>query len=352
MWRRRAVGSIAIAATLVAGHSVAAAGAPLAVVAVPDVPAVPQPPQVNVPSAPTPSVPSPAPSAPTVPSVPTAPGVPSVAPGAGPGAVPGSPAGGSSSGSAGAGGGGGAGPAKSPGGSSGTGPNGDGPVSDRAGRARARGARGTRAGRGGALGDPTARPGTRARSQYEREMRRTVHALRGCLGSLPALEARVLSLRAGLAGQPLSRRATARRVELSTRSTARAERRGLRTLQGSCGRGRLGVALVDAGGGRPLTSHAAGFVQRMVGAARRGETQSLQGLIGAAFGVKGIRADSDPGDSRDRGPLWAAKLPADISGGDGGGLPMSFVLFGLTGLALIAWSLWPRKATGRAADGP
>lgn len=221
----------------------AAAGSAAQVPSLPGAPSLPSAP--SLPGAPalpgTPSLPS-APSLPQAPSAPSLPGssvptpqVPGAGgspgsggglPGAGGGRLPGGGLpGGASSGAA---GGGGAG-------SGARGAQADGPASEAEERAARKQA---------------ARKRAAAGRRWTRELRRSMPALGGCLGFATPFQRRVLILRSGLGpGPPLTRRATARRLERSSRSVARAEHAGLRRLRSArrtsgCGSGALAGARV------------------------------------------------------------------------------------------------------------
>ncbi len=91
------------------------------------------------------------------------------------------------------------------------------------------------------------------RERRERRLRRVVSRFAGCLGAVAPGQRRVLVLRSGAgAGEPLSRRAVALRLDTTVRQVARTERRGLERLRavasaGGCGGGEAG-AIVAAGG--------------------------------------------------------------------------------------------------------
>jgi hypothetical protein len=92
-----------------------------------------------------------------------------------------------------------------------------------------------------------------------------VRRLSACLDGLPALERRVLVLRAGLGPRrPRSRARVARALDLTTRRVARVERRGLRRLRGlarsGCG-GRAPASSVPAAGD---TASAPGFSRALL----------------------------------------------------------------------------------------
>jgi Sigma-70, region 4 len=87
----------------------------------------------------------------------------------------------------------------------------------------------TRSTRADPRGDGEVPPAIRRR---ERRLRDVVRSLGGCLGALPALETRVLTLRAGGPGRPpLSRRQVARRLDVGRQRVAAVERRGLDRLR-------------------------------------------------------------------------------------------------------------------------
>ncbi len=64
-----------------------------------------------------------------------------------------------------------------------------------------------------------------------KELRLVLQQLEGCLSALPAADRRVISLRAGLAGAPLSRAQVGQRVGMSPKGVRRTERRALNRLQ-------------------------------------------------------------------------------------------------------------------------
>jgi sigma-70-like protein len=216
----------------------------------PSLPVAPTPPSLP----PAPSLPSvPVPSAPSTPSAPV-PGVPTVQQ---PrqttdtlGSVPGSEGGGSS-------------------------PRVD-PRSTRSGRRadyperRPDGQSPASEARSGTPGTPTSRARRRRgarrgrqRSEAAPRFQRAVKKLQGCLYATSGLERRVLSLRAGLRGDPLSRRVVAERLGLSVGRVRRLERRGLRRLR----------AADRSDGCRSATSLALGEeegAQMMVAAAQAG----------------------------------------------------------------------------------
>jgi len=72
----------------------------------------------------------------------------------------------------------------------------------------------------------------RQRREHNRKLRRDVDAYAGCLGSLPGLEGRLLSIRAGLGDRaPASRAKAARRLGISRHRERVLERRGLHRLR-------------------------------------------------------------------------------------------------------------------------
>jgi hypothetical protein len=85
------------------------------------------------------------------------------------------------------------------------------------------------------------RSAPRATRRRDRRLRRVVQRLSGCLGALPSIETRVLTLRAGGQARPsLSRRQVARRLDVGVHRVAAVERRGLDRLRDQARRGGCG----------------------------------------------------------------------------------------------------------------
>ena len=166
---------------------------------------------------------------------------------------------------------------------------------------------------------------------------------RACLDSLGPTTRRLLGLRAGLDGAPLSRGETASRLGISSRREARLERNGLRTLQVTCG------------GGGGSTRSAPPRVVRLANAAPALQPASflpassapqLEPAVQLAKprgrnGVGGTSSTSTPpsGGSAGGGPLSAAATSAPLdSTGPGPGLAilMAACLATLAGLLLFA----------------
>src|SRR5436305_8252642 len=207
---------------------------------------LPSAPEVSVP---TPSVPS-APSAPSAPSVPqvstphvstpqvSTPSAPSVS-------APRLPSGTSASGGGGSSAGGG-----------GSGPSGGGSTGSSAAGGGSSSGRGSAAARRAAASPQQNRRMQLHRATRDRQLRTEVTRLRGCLGAVPGIGRRVLTLRAGLSGPAKSRAATASALGIPVSREARIERGALRTLQaaaaGGCGGGGItSTSGTATAGGRP-----------------------------------------------------------------------------------------------------
>ena len=92
------------------------------------------------------------------------------------------------------------------------------------------------AGSGGGFGGPGTTGGGRSLSSMlagagAKELRSVLEQLEGCLPALAAVDRRVISLRAGLAGSPLTRAQVGRQLGLSRTAVRNSERRALNRLQ-------------------------------------------------------------------------------------------------------------------------
>src|SRR5262249_59473892 len=85
---------------------------------------------------------------------------------------------------------------------------------------------------GGPSGGPAAAPGAAGARQRDRDLRRAVVLLQGCLGRVPRSERRVVTLRAGVGiGHTRSRADVARITGLRRARVTSLEHRGLRRLR-------------------------------------------------------------------------------------------------------------------------
>jgi hypothetical protein len=310
----------------IAWVALACAQPAMADLGLPSAPSLPPVPTVTPPTALDPVVdavptvaPLPPPPVPQLPdtSLPQAPGVPDVTGGSnlpstptrapstsqGGGGAPGSP---SSSGRPGSASAGGAGGSAADGGSGGAGGGGAGAPTQAGSGAPASGGRVS----GGAA---SARRTAVRQARRERRLRRTVHGLQSCLGSLDESPRRVLVLRAGIgAVAPQSRSRVARRLDISARRVARLERRGVRELRGLAAAGRCG------GAGSPGGEAEA---RRAVADAAPAATflQGLRVLLGAGPWADRIEVDAErlsyrqrpedaTGATRDRGLLASPRV--------------------------------------------
>ncbi|MGI8440692.1 MAG: hypothetical protein ACR2NV_10970 [Thermoleophilaceae bacterium] len=249
-------------------------------------------PEVAVPEVSTPVLPAPAPKVPSAPKTPSVGGL-----GSSGGSGSGGGGGGGSSGSSRGGGGGGQAGApagrSSPsagggerGSRSGRGERGRG---GRSGGSDPRGGAGRASGiRGPAAGSP------RGSSRRPESLRAEIDRLRGCLPSLPGIEQRALTLRAGtMAGPPLSWRAVGARIGTGAQEARRIGQRGLAKLRGATSAGACGAPAAAAGEGtifRPGYAGAFGTV---------------------APGPGGLRTRPDIGTRRSAGPR-EGKAPSDL----------------------------------------
>lgn len=301
---------------------------PSASVPVPQVPHVQTPsvPSVRTPSVQTPSVPHV--GAPSVPSVRT-PSVPSAS-------VPSTPATGGSSSTAST------------------------PTAGAAGgsSSSSAGAHGASASKSSNGQTPKQRARARKRSRaHDRRLRREVRAMQGCLPALPETQRHVLSLRAGLDGDPRSRAETARELGLTRAEERSAERRGLRGLRGACGAQSAGftggagttpVSFVDAG----AQTTPALEPQTLLAAAGPGKPLKSQDELQGQHDVKGVVASGGDGSGGSAGgqptnpvessiPLAAATTSSTESGV---WIAIAAALLLMTAVAVLA----TRRLGGRA----
>ena len=140
-----------------------------------------------------------------------------------------------------------------------------------------------------------------------KELRAVLAQLEGCLPALPAGERRVLSMRAGLNGAPLSRGQVAQRLGVSRNAVRTTERRALNRLQLAAANTGCAVAVVGpfdpAGIGNlaPQLVHAGAVA---VSGAGSGDFAPARGIVG-----------------RSASPLF------DLGGGSGGGPAWAIILF-------------------------
>jgi hypothetical protein len=187
--------------------------------------------------------------------------------------------------------------------------------------------------------------------RYEHRLRERVHHRRGCLDALGSTTRRLLGLRAGLHGRPLSRGQAASRLGISTRRAARLERAGLRTLRVACG------ASVAAAPPRVTrltrsapTLEPASFLVPASSAPQLRPAVELTKPRGT-HGVKGVTATARPPSEAAGGGAPVSVAAALESGGAGPGLALilAICLATLAGLVLIALR---RSVAGRQQPEP
>src|SRR5204863_9321647 len=164
------------------------------------------------------------------------------------------------------------------------------------------------------------RGGTPAQRRHDqRQLRRSVTRLSGCLDNLTTVQRRVLVLRSGFGrARPHSRRAVARMLDLRVRRVGHIERHGLRearTLSRAGGCGGSGGSAV-AGGGTVLAAGgggSSGGIDSSSGAVARapGDPGSPDRDTGATTGSSSLGSGDVRGESE-------SKLPPPLGGGGGG----------------------------------
>lgn len=142
-----------------------------------------------------------------------------------------------------------------------------------------------------------------------KELRSVLEQLEGCLPALPAADRRLISMRAGLDGAPLSRSQAGRRLGLSPRAVRRTERRALNRLQFAAANTGCAASVVG-----PFDPAGIGNVSPQLviaGAVPVGSGAGFTGDFAQARGIVGQSAS----------PLFA------LAGGGGGGPAWAIVLF-------------------------
>ncbi|HEY0630975.1 MAG TPA: hypothetical protein VGC98_02885 [Thermoleophilaceae bacterium] len=203
-----------------------------------------------------------------------------------------------------------------------------------------------------------ARKASRAqRRRYEHRLRSRVRSQRGCLDSLGRTTRRLLGLRAGLGGRPLSRGEAASRLGISGRRAARLERTGLRTLRVACGADGGGAAQSAPPRVVRLTRSApalqpASFLPA-ASAPRLQPAVDLQRAPRGRQSVAGTSSSSTPpsGGGAGNGPVSAAATSAPFDGGSGPGLAIILAICFAT-LAVLVLVALRRGVTGRASVEP
>ncbi len=161
----------------------------------------------------------------------------------------------------------------------------------------------------GAGGGPGSLSAMLAAGVSSKQLRAALEQFEGCLPALPLLDRRVLSMRAGAGGAPLSRSQVAARLGLSRGAVRAAERRGLTRLVVTAEQTGCATTVVgpfDPAGIGPLTAQIAiaGAVPVNGPGARAG------GDFGATRGIQ-ARSSSpliDLGGAPEGGPAWAIVL--------------------------------------------
>jgi hypothetical protein len=163
--------------------------------------------------------------------------------------------------------------------------------------------------------------------KHERRLRRDVARYRGCLGSLPEGQRRVLELRGGTDGPPQSRRETAEQLNISTRETAKREHRGLRGLR-ACGSSGSGSA---SGGGGSAASLAANGAPELQPAVMLAGAPALRKTADLREGDQGVLGESASGGSSSGGDTrrqYASIVPGTSLqpvAGDAGSAPLIWI---------------------------
>jgi hypothetical protein len=143
----------------------------------------------------------------------------------------------------------------------------------------------------------------------EYRLRVEVRKLSGCMGALPTLGRRVLTLRAGLGGRtPRSRSRVARRLDISRARVTRIERRSLKRLRSAnastgCGSGGSSRGAVAVGRGPASGSPFTPFAQLHSAAPARGAV-----LGASAHSSGGERRATVPTKLRSTGARLASTL--------------------------------------------
>jgi hypothetical protein len=184
-----------------------------------------------------------------------------------------------------------------------------------------------------------------------------VRSQRGCLDSLGSTTRRLLGLRAGLSGPPLSRGQAASRLGISGRRAARLERTGLRTLSVTCGGGEGGAAQSAPPRIARLTRAAptlqpASFLPA-ASAPQLKPAVDLRKPHGRQA-VQGTSSSSTPpssGGGAGNGPVSAAATSAPFDGGSGPGLALVLAICFAT-LAVLVLVALRRGVTGRPTAQP
>jgi len=141
-----------------------------------------------------------------------------------------------------------------------------------------------------------------------KELRAVLEQLEGCLPALSAVDRRVISLRAGLAGSPLTRAQVGRRLGLSPSAVRSSERRALNRLQYAAATTGCAAAVVG-----PFDPAGVGNLapQLVLAGAVPVHTNVASGELTQGRGIAG----------RSASPLFG------LGGGDGGGPAWAIVLF-------------------------
>jgi hypothetical protein len=202
------------------------------------------------------------------------------------------------------------------------------------------------------------------RRAHNRTLRREVRAMQGCLPALPETQRRVLSLRAGLDGDPRSRGETASELGLTRAEERSAERRGLRGLRGACGAQSAGSG--SSGGTTPVSFVEAGAhttpalePQALLAAAGPGKPLKSQDELQGQHDVKGVVASGGDGSGGSGGgpanPVESSiPLAAATTSGTAGGVWVAIVaaLVLMTAVAVFATRRFGGRARPAAAGPP
>jgi hypothetical protein len=166
-----------------------------------------------------------------------------------------------------------------------------------------------------------------------------VRSQRGCLDSLGSTTRRLLGLRAGLSGPPLSRGQAASRLGISGRRAARLERTGLRTLSVTCGGGEGGAA-----------QSAPPRIARLTRAAPTLQPASFLPAASAPQLKPAVDLRKPHGRQAVQGTS-SSSTPAPFDGGSGPGLALVLAICFAT-LAVLVLVALRRSVTGRPTAQP
>jgi hypothetical protein len=185
--------------------------------------------------------------------------------------------------------------------------------------------------------------------RYEHRLRSRVREHRGCLDALGGTTRRLLGLRAGLEGRPLSHGDAASRLGISSRRATSLERTGLRTLQVACG--------VSAAPASPGVARLAGSAPALQPASFLVPATSAPDLKPAvaltkprgSHAVEAASATSRPSGAAGGGPVSVA---AALESGSSGPAVAMILALCLATLAVVLLVALRRSVAGRREPQP